>query len=184
MEFQVHGALVEVLGVGVLLRGESSVGKSECALELVQRGHRLVADDVVRLVSHSRSDSAFLMGHSPALIRHYIEIRGIGLLDVHALYGDGAVRDECRIDLICVLEPWRQEVEYERIGLDRPRQVLGTVSLPCLTLPVHPARSMATLVEVAVRDHRERVKGVNAAKKLDATMRRQQTALEASGGAE
>ena len=93
MEFQVHGALVEVLGVGVLLRGDSSVGKSECALELVQRGHRLVADDVVRLVSRSQSDSAVLMGHSPALIRHYVEIRGIGLLDVHALYGDGAVRE-------------------------------------------------------------------------------------------
>ena len=184
MEFQVHGALVEVLDVGVLLRGDSSVGKSECALELVQRGHRLVADDVVRLVEGSRSDSMMLVGHAPVLIRHYIEIRGIGLLDVHALYGDRAVRDECPIDLICVLEPWRQEVEYERIGLDRPRQILGNVSLPCLTLPVHPARSMATLVEVAVRDHRQRRLGVNAAKKLDGAMRGKSSALRAGGGGE
>ena len=183
MEFQVHGALVEVLEVGVLLRGASSVGKSECALELAQRGHRLVADDVVRLESRQAASKAEIVGFAPDLIRHYIEIRGIGLLHVRELYGEDSVRDECRVELICVLEPWRQDVEYERIGLDRPRQILGGVPLPCLTLPVHPARTMATLVEVAVRDHRQRLSGVNAAKRLDEAMRDGPAPLRSGGEA-
>ncbi len=174
MEFQVHGALVEALDVGVLLRGASSIGKSECALELVQRGHRLVADDIVRLSTRpGESGSDELIGRAPALIRHYIEIRGIGLLHVPDLYGLDAVREERRVDLICDLEPWREDVEYERIGLDRPREEIGGVAIPHLTLPVRPARSMATLVEVAVRDHLQRRSGVNAAKRLDEAMRSQ-----------
>lgn len=167
MEFQVHGALVEALDVGVLLRGPSGVGKSECALELVQRGHRLVADDVVRLFGRGEE----LIGRAPELIRHYIEIRGIGLLHIPDLYGADSVRTERRVDLVCDLEPWRDDGDYERIGLDRRRVELAGIAIPLLTLPVRPARSMATLVEVAVRDHRQRASGVNAAKRLDAILR-------------
>lgn len=182
MEFQVHGALVEALEVGVLLRGPSGVGKSECALELVQRGHRLVADDIVRLATREGDSGEVVIGRAQPLIRHYIEIRGIGLLHVRDLYGASAVRDERRVDLVCDLEPWREEVEYERIGLDRPREILAGVAIPRLTLPVRPARNMATLVEVAVRDHLQRRSGVNAAKRLDEAMRRQSTGADRGMG--
>ncbi len=171
MEFQVHGALVEALDVGVLLRGPSGVGKSECALELVQRGHRLVADDVVRLFCRTTDSGAELIGRAPELIRHYMEIRGIGLLYIPELYGDDSVRVERRVDLVCDLESWRDDGDYERIGLDRRRVVLSGVAIPLLTLPVRPARSMATLVEVAVRDHRQRATGINAARRLDTLLR-------------
>jgi HPr kinase/phosphorylase len=171
VEFQVHGALVEALDVGVLLRGPSGVGKSECALELVQRGHRLVADDVVRLSCRRTASGEELIGRAPELIRHYMEIRGIGLLHVPDLYGPDSVRAERRVDLVCDLEPWRDEGDYERIGLDRPRIDLVGVAIPMLRLPVRPARNMATLVEVAVRDHRQRAAGVNAAKRLDMLLR-------------
>lgn len=175
-ETQAHGALIDVLGVGVLLLGASGVGKSECALELVSRGHRLISDDIVRIRLESRSDARGkprprLIGCAPELIRHYMEIRGIGLLYVPDLYGPDSVRNEAALELVCRLEPWREDEEYERVGLERPTwEALGVV-LPCLLLPVHPARSMATLVEVAVRDHRQRCAGVNAAARLDARLR-------------
>ncbi|MEE3327199.1 MAG: hypothetical protein VX252_07695 [Myxococcota bacterium] len=165
---RLHAALVNVLGLGVLLRGESAVGKSECALELVQRGHRLVADDVVQLEAvGSEEGKSMLRGRSPEMIRHYIEIRGIGLLHIADLYGRDSVQDESSVGLICGLEPWDEDADYERIGIERPRETIMGVSLPCLRLPVHPARSMATLVEVAVRDELQREAGVNAAKRLD-----------------
>lgn len=182
MEFQVHGALVEALDVGVLLRGPSGVGKSECALELVQRGHRLVADDVVRLSPRTGAEGDELVGYAPELIRHYMEIRGIGLLYVPDLYGPDAVRTERRVDLLCDLEPWREGTEYERVGLDRPLEDLAGVAIPRLVLPVRPARSMATLVEVAVRDHLKRQAGINAARRLDEALRRR-TGRGASGRA-
>ncbi len=185
MDIQVHGALVEVLGVGVLLCGPSGVGKSECALELVRRRHRLVADDVVRIRSKhgdgaertksngvASPQSPVLLGRSPELIRHYMEIRGIGLLCIPDLYGPDAVKMEARIELICHMEQWREEADYERLGLERPTTVLAGVAIPALVLPVRPAHSMATLVEVAVRDHRQRCAGVNAAKRIDAQLRR------------
>lgn len=184
MEFQVHGALVEVLDVGVLIRGSSGVGKSECALELVQRGHRLVADDIVRLsvdaadpVDAADSDGA-LVGRAPDLIRHYMEIRGIGLLHIPDLYGSDAVRNERRVDLVCDLEPWSAVGDYERIGLERPTVDLLGVAVPILTLPVRPARNIATLVEVAVRDHLQRCAGVNAARRLDSLLRARTAAGE------
>lgn len=167
MEIQAHGALIDVLDVGVLLLGKSGVGKSECALELVSRGHRLVADDVVRI----REVGGALRGCAPERIRHYMEIRGIGLLYIPELYGPESVRDESSIDLLCHLEAWQDGVEYERIGLERPRERLADVSIPALVLPVRPARNMATLVEVAVRDHLRRVAGSNAAQRLDARLR-------------
>jgi len=167
VEIQRHGALIDVLDVGVLLLGKSGVGKSECALELVARGHRLVADDVVRI----RQTEGKLVGSAPERIRHYIEIRGIGLLYIPELYGEESVRGESSIDLLCRLEAWRDDVEYERLGLERPQELLAGVSIPALVLPVRPARNVATLVEVAVRDLIRRKAGSNAAQRLDARLR-------------
>jgi HPr kinase/phosphorylase len=168
-EFQAHGALVEVLGVGVLLLGPSGIGKSECALELLTRGHRLVADDVVRV---RRRADARLVGTGPELIRHYMEIRGIGIVHVPDLFGESAVRDEVEIDLLCRLERWREDAEYERLGLERPTEPILDVHLPSLLLPARPAGSMATLVELAARDHLQRRSGPSAASRLDALLRR------------
>jgi HPr kinase/phosphorylase len=178
VEIQVHGALVEVLGIGVLLLGPSGVGKSEIALELVQRGHRLVADDVVRVRPQTDDPTGrragaptWLVGRAPELIRHYMEVRGIGLLHIPDLYGADSVRVETRVELIFHLEPWREDADYERIGLDRPTEELAGIAVPTLVLPVRAARSMATLVEVAVRDTLQRRAGVNAARRLDARLR-------------
>ena len=168
---QLHAALVNVLGEGVLLRGDSAVGKSECALELVQRGHRLVADDVVQFESVvGEGGKRMLIGRSPELIRHYMEIRGIGLLHIEDLYGPESVLEESQIGLVCALEPWNEESDYERIGLDRTKDTILGVAIPSVRLPVRPARSMATLVEVAVRDGLQRKLGINAAKRLDARL--------------
>jgi len=174
LEIQVHGALVEILGVGVLLSGASGIGKSECALELVHRGYRLVADDVVRIdviQPEHEGGKPILVGRSPELIRHYMEIRGIGLVCVPDLYGPDSVLFDARIDLVCRLERWQEDATYERVGLDRTKESLGGVPIPTLVLPVRPASSMATLVEVAARDHLQRRSGVNAAKRLDDRLR-------------
>jgi len=165
---QVHGALVEVLGIGVLLRGSSGVGKSEIALELVTRGHQLVADDVVRLGPDERGG---LRGSGPEIIRHHVEIRGIGILDVPDLFGPGAVLPEGPVDLECRLEHWRRGARYERVGLERAETELCGVQIPALVLPVRP--HMATLVEVAVRDHLRRREAGSAAARLDARLRRE-----------
>jgi HPr kinase/phosphorylase len=168
-EFQAHGALVEVQGVGILLLGPSGIGKSECALELLVRGHRLVADDVVRV---RRDPDGRLRGTGPELIRHYMEIRGIGIVHVPELFGEHAVREEVPIDLVCRLERWREDAEYERVGLERPTEPILDVPVPCLLLPARPAGSMATLVELAARDHLQRRSGPSAASRLDALLRR------------
>ena len=172
METQIHGALIDVLGVGVLLLGPSGVGKSECALELVQRGHRLVADDVVRLRPEpGEGGRSQLVGRAPALIRHYMELRGIGLVYIPELYGDEAVSAEARVDLLCHLEYWREDGEYERVGIERSTEEIAGLPVPSLTLPVRPAGgSLATLVEVACRDALLRAKGVNAARRLDESL--------------
>lgn len=169
METQTHGALIHVLDVGVLLVGPSGVGKSECALELVARGHQLVADDVVRI--RSVAPEGPLIGTAPELIRHYIEIRGIGLLYIPDLYGKDSVRTESSVDLLVHLEQWRDGADYERIGLERQRETVAGVALPSLVLPVRPARNMATLIEVGVRDHLQRRAGSNAARRLDERLR-------------
>ena len=163
METQTHGVLVEVLGVGILLIGPSGIGKSECALELVARGHRLVADDVVRL----RRAGERVLGTAPEPIRHFTEIRGIGLLHVPSLYGPDAVRDEVPVDVLVRLERWREGAEYERVGLERGREPLLGVEVASLLLPVRPATSMATLLEVVARDHRSRRRGENAVERLE-----------------
>jgi HPr kinase/phosphorylase len=167
VEIQSHGALVDVLDVGVLIVGPSGIGKSECALELVGRGHRLVADDVVKIRVHEGSP----VGTAPELIRHHMEIRGIGLLYIPEIFGPDSVRLETSIDLVCHFEEWREGSEYERLGLDRPTEDVAGLPVPSLVLPVRPARNMATLVEVAARDALQRRSGVNAAKRLDSRLR-------------
>ncbi|MCP3983833.1 MAG: hypothetical protein GY723_05560 [bacterium] len=165
---RIHAVLVRVHGVGVLIRGPSGVGKSETALELIQRGHCLVADDVVEI---EVGDDGFLTGGSPELIRHHMEIRGIGLLYVPELFGEKAVVDRARIELICRMEHWRDGEAYERIGHDRPRERVAGLELPAVILPVRPSGSMATLVEVAVRDHLQRSLHGSAAERFDQRFR-------------
>lgn len=169
MPVRAHGALVEVEGLGVLLLGPSGVGKSECALELVRRGHPLVADDVVVL---ERDPEGRLVGTAPEVIRHYMELRGIGVVYVPDLFGAAAVRERVPVALICRLEPWRENLEIERVGLDRPQEAWDGVELPVFVLPTRPASSLATLVEVAVRDHQLRARGgPSAPGRLDERLR-------------
>ena len=165
----VHGALLDVSGVGILLMGPSGIGKSECAIELLFRGHRLVADDVVQLRRGPAVESKgeiVLFGSAPERIRHYMEIRGLGIIFIPDLFGPEAVRDETRIDLLCRLEKW-ETGEYDRLGLDRQNEEIEGVRLPRFTLPARPGGSMATIVEVAAREHRQRMAGVSAVSRLD-----------------
>lgn len=155
-------------GIGVALFGQSGVGKSECALELVHRGHRLVADDIIELTT---TDAGRLTGRAPRRIRHYMEIRGLGIFFVPDLFGADSVREEMTIDLICRLERWREDADYERVGLERPTEELAGAEIPRLTLPARPGGSMATVVEVAAREQVQRSAGVNAATRLDRQLR-------------
>jgi len=165
-----HGSLLDVHGVGTLLLGPSGIGKSECALELISRGHRLVADDVVTLRT---AETGRLVGSSPDAVRHFMEIRGVGIVSVIDLFGPDAVRDEVAIDLVCHLVKWHEGVEYERIGLERPTEEIEGVSIPSLTLPARPGGSMATVVDIAVREHRLRCDGVVGARRLDERLRQE-----------
>ena len=159
-----HGVLVEVYGEGILILGESGVGKSETALELVKRGHRLIADDVVEI--RAVSDKT-LLGTAPDIIRHFIEIRGIGILDVKNLYGVGSVKVQESISLIIHLELWDEKKHYDRLGLvDEYTDILG-VKVPSLTIPVRPGRNLAIIVEVAAINNRQKKMGYNAARVLN-----------------
>lgn len=164
---QCHGALLQIDEVGVLLLGPSGVGKSECALELLRRGHRLAADDVVEL----ENEDGQLVGSAPEGIRHYLEIRGLGILSVTDLFGAKAVVDRAGVDLVCRLDPPGPGREYERVGLDRESDRFEGVDVPRVTLPARPAGSVATVVEMAARDHVLRRSGHNAAADLDARLR-------------
>jgi HPr kinase/phosphorylase len=179
---QVHGSLVEVSGLGVLLLGPSGIGKSECVIELVRRGQRLVADDVVRL--RAERDTGRLVGWSPEHIRHFVEIRGLGLLCVADLYGPEATLDECGVDFVVRLEDMGNGAGFERIGLERERERLLGIGVPMVRLPVHAASNLATLVELAVRDWRLRLEGVNAARRLDERLRNEGGILDGSRSAE
>ncbi|NTV88970.1 MAG: HPr kinase/phosphorylase [Clostridiales bacterium] len=159
-----HGVLVEVYGEGILILGESGVGKSETALELVKRGHRLIADDVVEI--RKVSDKT-LLGTAPDIIRHFIEIRGIGIIDVKNLYGMGAIKTQESLDLVIMLELWDEKKTYDRLGLvDEWTDILG-IKLPILNVPVRPGRNLAIIVEVAAMNHRQKKMGYNAAKALN-----------------
>ena len=159
-----HGVLVEVYGEGILILGESGVGKSETALELVKRGHRLVADDVVEI--RKVSDKT-LVGTAPDIIRHFIEIRGIGILDVKNLYGVGSVKVTENINLVIHLELWDEKKNYDRLGLvDEYTEILDLM-IPSLNIPVRPGRNLAIIVEVAAMNNRQKKMGYNAAKVLN-----------------
>ena len=157
-----HGVLLDIYGEGVLITGDSGIGKSETAIELVKRGHRLVADDAVGI----RRVSDQLIGKAPELIRHYIELRGIGVIDVQQLFGMSAVILEAQIDLVVHLEQWREDKFYDRFGLDEETVDILGVELPILTIPVMPGRNLAVIVEVAAMNNRHKKYGYNAAQKL------------------
>jgi len=160
---RIHGTLVEVAGVGVLMLGASGIGKSECAVELVRRGHRLIADDVVTIHVDKDGDA---IGESPELVRHYIEMRGIGIVHVPSLFSPDSVADRARVELVVQLEIWG-DGEIELVGLERQSVTIGGVDLPSVLLPVAPGRNVATLVEVAARNHQLQSEGRSAADDLD-----------------
>ena len=156
--------LVEVYGVGVIIKGQSGVGKSECTLSLVERGHRLVSDDYI----HVRlMEGTYLLGEGSELTRFHMEIRGLGIIDVRTLFGVGCVRQRKRIDLAVTLEPWDPEKEYERLGLDEDYLAILGVEIPHIVLPVGPGRDLALLIEVAALNHRIKLMGYHAARVLD-----------------
>lgn len=159
-----HGVLVEVYGEGILILGDSGVGKSETAIELVKRGHRLVADDAVEI---KRVSDKTLVGSSPAIIRHFVELRGIGIIDVKEIFGMGAVKDTESIDMIIHLEPWVDGKQYDRLGMvDEYTNIMG-INIPSLTIPVKMGRNLAVIVEVAAMNNRQKRMGYNAAVELN-----------------
>lgn len=159
----IHGVLVDVYGVGVLIMGESGIGKSEAALELIKRGHRLVTDDVVEI--RKVSDET-LVGSAPDITRHFIELRGIGIVDVKSMFGVQSVRETQNIDLVITLEDWSREKEYDRLGLEESyTEFLGN-KVVCHKIPIRPGRNLAIIVESAAVNHRQKQMGYNAAQEL------------------
>ncbi len=158
-----HGVLVEVYGEGCLLIGDSGVGKSETAIELIKRGHRLVADDAVEI---RRTSTTTLIGQSPANIRHFIELRGIGIINARKLFGMGAVKMQEKIDMVINLELWDSTKVYDRMGLDNEYMEILGIEVPTLTIPVKPGRNLAIIIEVAAMNNRQKKMGYNAAQDL------------------
>jgi HPr kinase/phosphorylase len=164
-----HGVLVDILGLGILLLGKSGIGKSECALSLVARGHRLVADDVVEVQRRGR----LLFGSGVEVMRHLLEIRGLGIVDVKDLYGVGAVREHKRIELVVELAAWREGMQVDRLGLDVKWYQLLELELPYITIPVRPGRDLATMIEVAARNELLRHSKVHSAREFQQRLERQ-----------
>jgi len=158
-----HGVLVEVYGEGVLILGDSGVGKSETALELLKRGHRLIADDAVEI---KKVSEITLVGTAPELIRHYIEVRGIGIIDVRRIFGMGAVKPTEKINLIIHLERWDENKDYDRLGIESQYEKIMDVKVRSLTVPVHTGRNLAVIIEVAAMDNRQKTFGFNAAQEF------------------
>lgn len=158
-----HGVLVDVYGIGVLIKGESSIGKSETALELIQKGHRLVADDAVEI---RKVDDSRLVGQAPELLKHYMEIRGIGIIDVKSLYGVGAIKNQKAIDIVIELESWNQQKYYDRLGLDREYEEILGRQIEKLVIPVKPGRNTSMIIEVAAMNFRQRGMGIDAAQEF------------------
>ena len=163
----IHGVLVDILGLGVLIIGESGIGKSECALDLVVRGHRLVADDTVEVRRRSES---IVIGACPELTRHHMEVRGLGLINIRDLFGVASTRSSKRIELIVQLDRWDRDLEYDRLGVDDPTYELLSLKIPLIRMPVAPGRNLAILVEVAARNQLLRNRGINAARELVARL--------------
>ncbi len=158
-----HGVLVEVSGEGVLLVGDSGIGKSETAIELVKRGHRLIADDAVEI---RRVSSKSLVGSAPENIRHYIELRGIAIVNVRRIFGMGAVKMTEKIDMVIQMEPWDNNKVYDRMGLENEYMDILGITVPMLTIPVKPGRNLAMIIEVAAMNNRQKKMGYNAAHEL------------------
>lgn len=163
----IHGVLMDMLGLGVLIIGESGIGKSECGLDLVVRGHRLVADDTVEI---RRRGETTLIGTCPELTRHHMEIRGLGLINIRDLFGVAAIRNAKRVELVVQLERWDPDRDYERLGLDELRYDILGLKVPLIRMPVAPGRSLGVLVEVAARNQLLRTRGLNAARDLAARL--------------
>ena len=159
-----HGGLVEVYGEGMLLLGDSGIGKSETAIELVKRGHRLIADDAVEI---KRVSDKTLLGSAPEIIRHYIELRGIGIVDVKRLFGIGAVKDTERIDMVIQLENWVEGKMYDRMGMDEEHVTILGIDVPSITIPVRPGRNLAIILEIAAMNNRQKKLGYNTAEEFN-----------------
>ncbi len=159
-----HGTLVEVFGVGVLIQGDSSVGKSEAALGLIERGHRLISDDIVKV---KKKEGCYLEGSGAALTRHHMEIRGIGIINVAHLYGVVCVRNQKSIDIVVKLELWHDDHFYDRVGLDEQYTTMLNIKLPCLILPVKPGRDVVLLLETIALHHRLKEMGYNSAQEFN-----------------
>jgi HPr kinase/phosphorylase len=156
----IHGVLVDVYGVGMLITGSSGIGKSETALELVKRGHRLIADDAVEI--RQTADNV-LHGNAPELIKHLLEIRGVGIINVMTLFGAGAIRNIKKISVVVKLETWQQDKQYDRLGLDEETTKIIDTNIPLVTIPVRPGRNLAVIIEVAAMNYRLKRMGYNAA---------------------
>lgn len=159
-----HGVLVEVYGEGVLILGDSGIGKSETAIELVKRGHRLVADDAVEI---KKVSAISLVGSAPDLIKHYIELRGIGIVDVRRIFGMGSVKESEKIDLIINFENWQQGKLYDRFGLDSEYTEILGIKIPSITIPVKPGRNLAVIIEIAAMNNRQKKMGYNTAAEFE-----------------
>ncbi len=159
-----HGVLVEVYGEGILLLGDSGVGKSETAIELLKRGHRLIADDAVEI---KRVSATTLVGRAPEIIRHYVELRGIGIVDVRRLFGMGAVKESEKIDLVIMLEQWENGKMYDRLGLDEKTTDILGIDVPTIEIPVSPGRNLSVVIEVAAMNNRQKRMGYNTAKEFN-----------------
>lgn len=165
-----HGVLLDVFGVGVLLLGKSGIGKSECALEMVMKGHRLVADDVVNI---RKKPPSSIYGYGSELIKYHMEIRGLGIINIKDLFGVTSVRDQKLIELVIQLVEWNSKREYERLGIDQQTRDFLGVKLPFIQLPVRPGRSLTTVIEVAARNHLLKLKGFYSAMEFQAKLTRQ-----------
>ena len=159
-----HGVLVEVYGEGMLLLGDSGIGKSETAIELVKRGHRLIADDAVEI---KRVSDKTLVGSAPEIIRHYIELRGIGIVDVRRIFGIGAVKNTERIDMVIQLENWIEGKMYDRMGMDEETINILGIEVPSITIPVRPGRNLAIILEIAAMNNRQKRMGYNTAEEFN-----------------
>ena len=159
-----HGVLIEVYGEGILLLGDSGVGKSETAIELIKRGHRLIADDAVEI---KRVSANTLVGRAPDIIRHYVELRGIGIVDVRRLFGMGSVKVTEKIDLVINLEPWQNGKMYDRLGLDEETTDILGIKVPSIVIPVSPGRNLSVVIEVAAMNNRQKRMGYNTAEEFN-----------------
>ena len=177
----VHGVLMDILSLGVLITGDSGIGKSECALDLVVRGHRLVADDAVEVRRRGETD---LIGTCPDLTRHHMEVRGLGVINIRDLFGVAATRTSKRMELVVQLERWDSAREYDRLGLDENVWELFGVKIPLVHMPVAPGRNLAILVEVAARNQLLRTRGLNAARDLAARLEQQLREAAGESGAD